>query len=83
MNPEYDESDEEANSVTELSYPYLDDLGVLHLKNSNSIAKNINGRHVSISSELNDKTSETVSLLKETKKSFSSKSLDKSNSTLD
>ena len=59
MAPEYDESDHD--SISELNYPYVDDQGHLHLKNSNSLAKSANGSHNSISSELNDK----INLLKD------------------
>ena len=75
MAPEYDESDaEETCSLVDFNYPYVDDQGHLHLKNSNSSVKSINGSRNSISSELNDKTSVTATtsekaqLLKEHKR---------------
>jgi hypothetical protein len=69
MQPEYDESDEEKHSIGELSYPFLDSYGQLHLKNSNSINKEMNGSIKSTSSDINEKTNDSTSLLKEYQKS--------------
>jgi hypothetical protein len=71
MQPEYDESDDESNSISE--YPYLDCNGQLHLKNSSFknntetlTMKNSNGNNLQpTTSDLNEKISDTTSLLQE------------------
>ena len=68
MQPEYDESDDESNSISE--YPYLDNNGQLHLKNC-SVKNNTetltlkNGNLQPTTSDLNEKISDTTSLLQE------------------